>query len=1130
MAETLGSAVLELSTDNTKLESGLKTAETSANTGLSNLKKVALGVGAVGVTAAAGFGAQMLKSGAEVEAAFAEVRTLLPTIGDEAFGALQKDVLDLGKEMNVATSDSIPALYQAISAGVPAENVVDFLKIASEAAVGGVTDLETAVDGITSVVNAYGTETISAQEASDLMFTAVKLGKTDFEQLSNKISNITPIASSLGVGFDEIAAAMALMTAQGVPTAESTTQLRQLLVEASKGGTDLSDAIADVTGKSLPDLVKEGKPVSEILDEVRSSMPEQEFRDLFGSVEAMNAAMLITGPNAEAMAGNLDEMRNSAGASEAAFETMAATTQFKVTRGINWAKTTMADWGNRILPVLVSFVEDKLIPAFNSISDWFTDNKETLTGLWAAVQEAAQAFVTWVTDNIVPIVVAAFNAISTWVTDNKEGITGFFDAMKTAASTLVDYFSTSFGLISTVLQTLFDLIAPQAVDTGGIGKFFTNLVTWATTAVDWYSEFLSGITDAIQGIIDWINENPDKIQAWFETARAAVEVAVNAIATIVGGVIKAVQAIVTWVQENPDTIQKWFDTAKAALETTIDAISTVIGGVVTAVQKIVTWVNENPDTIQGWFETAKTALETVIGAIETTIGWVVAAIQSITAWVQENPETISGWFETAKAALETVVGVIETVIGGVVTAVQAIATWVKENPDTIQAWFDSAKTAVETTVGVITTTIDGIVTAVKVIKTWIDNNQEAITGFFGALKTAAQGVYDFFNTSWELVTTVLGQLWNIGEDEEGEPAVQRLFNNIVEWGKGVVEWFGSEEGGAAISAFFTNIVAWATTAVEWFAANVGGITDSIAGITTFLSENPTAIQDWFNNAWETVSTVKDNMLTAVDNIVEKWNAIGPYFETLWGSVKGKFVDGWNSIVEAVLNPFYAAGNSLTLGWAEVEQWFLNMWNNVGGVFTDTWQAITDLLFPDPSYAQQIKEVWGGIVTAIASVFTSGANAAIDVLNDLVALFNTALKKWNDLSFSISGFSASVPWPSLKNPLRKKEVGWGGVSIETPNIALLPNLAKFPLVPVNMAEGGIVPPSLGGTLARLGEAGQAEAVIPLDSPQAARLGVGGGSGTVIYAENIYGWDNLRDLLAEAGVDIQRGGARNSFAGI
>lgn len=60
------------------------------------------------------------------------------------------------------------------------------------AAVGGVTELETAVDGITSVVNAYGDDVLSAAEASDLMFTAVKLGKTDFTQLSASLFNVIP--------------------------------------------------------------------------------------------------------------------------------------------------------------------------------------------------------------------------------------------------------------------------------------------------------------------------------------------------------------------------------------------------------------------------------------------------------------------------------------------------------------------------------------------------------------------------------------------------------------------------------------------------------------------------------------------------------------------------------------------------------------------------------------------------------------------------------------------------------------------------------------------------------------------------------------------------------------------------
>ena len=69
---------------------------------------------------------------------------------------------------------------------MPPDNVIDFMRTATEASIGGVTDLETAVDGITSVVNAYGEEAISASKASDLMFTAVKLGKTDFTQLSGR--------------------------------------------------------------------------------------------------------------------------------------------------------------------------------------------------------------------------------------------------------------------------------------------------------------------------------------------------------------------------------------------------------------------------------------------------------------------------------------------------------------------------------------------------------------------------------------------------------------------------------------------------------------------------------------------------------------------------------------------------------------------------------------------------------------------------------------------------------------------------------------------------------------------------------------------------------------------------------
>lgn len=252
-----------------------------------------------------------------------EVFTLLPGLTTQATDSMKADILEFSAAVGRQTDETIPALYQAISAGVPAENVFDFLQVASDAALGGVTDLETAVDGITSVVNAYGDEVIDAATASDVMFTAVRLGKTNFEQLSSSLFNVIPTAASLGVTFTDVAANLAALTAQGTPTSVATTQLRQAFVEASKSGSKLDLALRELTGKGFADLIASGKTSSEIFLDLRGSMPEQEFRDLFGSVEAANAVLGITSDTAQGIIEDFGTVEDTLGATAAAAETMA---------------------------------------------------------------------------------------------------------------------------------------------------------------------------------------------------------------------------------------------------------------------------------------------------------------------------------------------------------------------------------------------------------------------------------------------------------------------------------------------------------------------------------------------------------------------------------------------------------------------------------------------------------------------------------------------------------------------------------------------------------------------------------------------------------------------------------------
>ena len=69
--------------------------------------------------------------------------------------------------------------------------------------------------------------------------------------------------------------------------------------------------------------------------------------------------------------------------------------------------------------------------------------------------------------------------------------------------------------------------------------------------------------------------------------------------------------------------------------------------------------------------------------------------------------------------------------------------------------------------------------------------------------------------------------------------------------------------------------------------------------------------------------------------------------------------------------------------------------------------------------------------------------------------------------------------------------------------------------VNMAEGGVVMPRVGGTLARIGEAGQAEAVIPLDRAQSMGFG-----GEIDY-------DKMAEAVSKANVNVNVATVSNSF---
>ena len=450
-------------------------------TGIGGLGTFAAGAAAAAAVAVGMFAKKSVDAFAKLDTGMREVFTLLPGISDKAMTDMTDQLKGFDAEFGVLSDQSVPALYQALSAGVPQGNVFDFLEQAQKAAKGGVTDLETAVDGLTSVVNTYGADIISAQEASDLMFTAVKDGKTTFGELSASISRVATPASSLGVGFNEVAAAMAAMTIQGTPTSEAATNLRGALNELGKEGSKAYDTFQSITGESFPEFVAGGGTLQQALDILAKNAEDNGGRitDSFGSIEAGMAAMQLTSDTGSAMfSKDLADMDASAGATDEAFNTMQAGIQTSFDR-------LGASWQN-----FKTSVGDKIAPFFKSAAESAADALNALAGTGDTSTSAIGKAFGFLQTSVFPAFASAFDALgidwgAIWQTIQTTVSTAW-TLIKAIFDAWVLYYDTVFKPAWEILQPLVEGVL------GAIGDIINTTFRAATDILTIFADLLTG--------------------------------------------------------------------------------------------------------------------------------------------------------------------------------------------------------------------------------------------------------------------------------------------------------------------------------------------------------------------------------------------------------------------------------------------------------------------------------------------------------------------------------------------------------------------------------------------------------------------------------------------------------------
>ena len=336
--------------------------------------------GGIGISAATAF-AKAAKSSYDFEKEFRknmlEVATISTQVTDDMTGFMNQ-VMSITQEIPIKAPEAAKALYSIVSAGHDGADGMKILEVSAKAAVGGLTETETAADAITTILNAYKMSAEEAGTVSDQLFTTVRLGKTTFGELGASIAQVAPIAAAYGISIDQVLGAVASLTKQETPTAQAMTQIR---------------AAIQGTAGELGDAAFQGRTFQEALQLIyeKAGGSASKMKEMLGTDEGLAATLALTGKNAKAAANDLGELQGSLGATEAAFEKMADAADNQLTLLANNVQAYLRPMGERILKE-VSDIAKAFNEAFEN-----NDIEGTISRVEALVKNAAGAFLSYKT-------------------------------------------------------------------------------------------------------------------------------------------------------------------------------------------------------------------------------------------------------------------------------------------------------------------------------------------------------------------------------------------------------------------------------------------------------------------------------------------------------------------------------------------------------------------------------------------------------------------------------------------------------------------------------------------------------------------------------------------------------------
>lgn len=833
----------------------------------------------------------------------------IDTLTSDGFdlSAYTEELLNASRLTGVDVTQFSKNVYAALTASIPEDQVMDFSMTAHMLATGGFTDEATAIDVLTTAINAYGFEVSDAMRLSDLLIGTQDRGKTTVDELGKHLGDVIPIAADNGLSFEQLSASMALLTRNGIGTARASTYVRSMLQELGRTGSRSDEALRALTGKGFRGLMEEGYSLTDVLQLLNGYAEDNglTMQDMFGNIRAGTGAMSLLSGEGDHLNELIEYMGGTAGRTNENFEKISQTMQYRMRKAFNSVKTSGYEIALSLAPVweTVAKVMEKVAGVAEKVGKWFAglsdETKEfvVVAGLIASVLSVVTLGLGIFLGALSNISGALANVIK-FLSPAKDGVSGFGKVVKGLKGIFKGVgvaIKVSVTKIGGVLKSLFLLVKAHpfvAVGVAIVAIIALVIKNWDTLQ-PYFQAFWDWLTGIFNDSIDWVvdkwNTGWGAIKDFFTGIKDGLtETATNIKDTVEEKISSGVDTVQakwneTWTSITDFFSETWqkivtvatdaWDMISRVFQVGVMLVGEIIGLLVDIILIPFNFIRINMVQYTQW------AWDQVGDKVMAGVDWVLTKVTEFGTWLSELWDSIWTGIKTFFTWIwDGIVAYLDWATETIRTAWNTFLDWTSEK------WNNVWTSIKDFFIGIWNSITEFLSPVLEIIGTWISDKWDAIKA-----KTTE---------IWTSFVTIMTEKWNQAKQVVGD-AVDWLSDKVSagwEWIKRVTReiWNAIVEG---LTSVWENIVSVVTAFIETVREIVTGVWESIKGVTSRIWNT---IKETVSGVWEGIKgVVKSAVGTVKTTVTGAWGTIKNTTSTIWNGIKNTITSTIESARDAV---------------------------------------------------------------------------------------------------------------------------------------------------------------------------------------------------------------------------------------